>query len=793
MARLLRERTRDPLCKCSECGLAGRPYVPSWLPGSRSEWPDLLWIAQAPGTTEALLGRPLCGSAGKMLWRLMTEAGFNRDKNNLANICNCWPVDDREPTPKEAECCNERLKSEIQLLKPKLIIALGKIPLLALTGSRKTISKARGEVFDLLPRFQHPCKVLVTLHPSFVMRQRQWIDVVVKDLKQIYQIVLDTKELEANESLKPNPINPPMDRINLHNISDLPRFNLTPTPSELSDYLSRRNVTTAFDLETTGLNPRKDTILACSFSSGEDAIVIHWDNAHLRPIAQKWLEDPNAKKVTQNGSFDCSFLDHNGTNVHGLAYDTRLAEHLLNSDLPTDLQFLRKQYTDILPYKRIRTKKQFNFGDMVTDEECAWDSYTTLKVMQGQLPKMSEGNHKVLREIYIPLVFTLNKMEKRGIRFDVNRTALMYANIMPMAEELRQKYFAPLGLNPNSPKQMCQHFGVKHTVRFNPKVSRGDPNDYLDYLMRAGHPDTERIQALFDYRKLTKQASTALLGMYKRQEDGFIHTNYHPEGTGTGRISSRGPNLQNVQKEFRAIFIPDDEDHRLIEADYSQLELVVAAILGNEQNLLQQIKSGEKPHHILCSKIFHKKWDDKCTCTACSELTDTVPANEQEKLREKAVLFGVIGGRTSISIAKEFGCSRMQAEAWTHACFNQYPGLLRFTHESLEEYKLKGGITTAFGTFRLCNEVTQAMNNKMQGSASFVTLTSLIELDKIGIDLRLTVHDSIAANCHKTEVLDVAKEMKKVMERPIRELNNWSFKAKYEVGENWYELEEIQL
>ena len=748
---------KGELGNCEQCTLNPSTYVP-WQYRDNPQYP-ILWVGQAPGSTEIITKVPFTGSAGKMCWRLMKEAGINKNYQVITNTVCCMPPEDRKPKPSEIQACHERLKQEILLVQPELIIALGDVPIKALIGKTGS-TKIRGEFHPLLPEWDYECQVLCCLHPSFVMRQRQWIETAVEDFKKIVDFFESPSSIEVGFAQ--------------------PRFLLDPTDSELAEYLSKSDVITAFDLETSGLNPRKDEIIGCSFYNGSDkAIAVDYLSVKGTPgVVARFLEDEKAKKVTQNGSFDCAFLNTYGIKVSGLSFDTRLAEHLLNSDLPTDLQYLRKSYTNIPPYKPLKREMKFisNMPIEKVKTMCCWDSITTHEVMVAQKKLLTEGQTRVLNNIYLPLVFVLNKMEKKGVKVDINTLAAMYARMAPQAEAIREKYFDPVDVNPNSPKQLATFFGLQHTKKFSTKMTRTDPNEYIDFMIRRGHPEAERLQALLDYRSLTKQMSTTLRGIYNRLEDGFIHTHFHPEGTGTGRISSKNPNLQNIKKLYRIIYTPDDIEHVLLEADYKQLELAVAAVLGKDELLLDQLKKGIKPHHVLGKIMFGRDWDN---------LTD------QEKLREKAVLFGTLGGRSPYSISREFGISVEQAGNWQEDCVRQYPGLLRYITETVGEFKSTGKITTAFGTERKVNTVPQAMNNRFQGSASFVTLTTLIELDKAGFDLRLTVHDSIMLHCLEKEVMDVINDIRKIVERPIKELDNWEFKASYSYGHNWYELKEM--
>lgn len=744
------QEQKRPFANCESCPLKNEIWVPSQIVDD-PEWP-VFFIGQNPADTEIKTQVPFTGSAGKMAYRILMEAGLNKRRLNIGNLIACPTPRQgsgfRPPADEEVSCCMPGLQAEILSLQPRLIIAWGKPSLKALVG-RTDIQKVQGGIFPLKAEWNYECDVLVSLHPSFVQRNRQWIGQAVESLKKVTSYFLPARVT----------------------VEEKPEFIYDPTESQLTEYLTSSDDVCAFDLETTNLNPRRDQILGISFCNNPKTTtaLYYRPNDPRKRVVDWFLRSKKFKKCTQNGSFDCAFEYSDGVEVQGLAYDTRLAEHLINSELPTNLSFLRQEYTKHPAYKPSEREMK-NVAHMpmekVLNFNC-WDAHVTYDVMKAQMKLLTPGTLNVLETIYIPLVFTLNYMERKGVLVDVNCLAAIYADLIPQANALEEKHFTPLGLNPRAPQQLTKHFGTKDSRE-----------DTLLYHIKRDHPMAELMQARLDYIGITKGASTSLKGIYLRLEDGRIHTRYLPEGTGTGRISSREPNLQNIPKHFRIIYIADDPNHVLVESDYSQLELIVAALLGGETGLLDEIAEGIKPHHVLGKIIFGRDWDD---------LTD------QERLREKAVLFGTMGGRTGYSIAREFGCSVMEAEGWQALCVNKYPGLLRYKQNVEREYNETGRITTAFGTSRVVQSITQAYNNPFQGSASFVTLTTLNELYKKGFDLRLTVHDSITWQCKRSEVKESVNEARKIIERPIPQLNNYCFPAKYSFGDNWTELEEVNL
>jgi len=744
----MKPRQKSELCKCDECTLKEYGYVPMQEPTS-PQFP-VLFYGQAGGSTEDITGVPFTGRAGKMFWRLLKEADLNKSHLYLSNIAGCVPPEDRKPTDHEVACCHARVYDEIHRIQPELIIALGDVAAKALTGS-KHITSLRGQMFPLLAEWNYECKVLCVLHPSFVMRQRQWIEIAINDLKLVVDFFMNEPIIEV--------------------IDDQPVFLKDPTPSKFAEELEAGSTyQTSFDIETPGeLNPRKAEIVGISFCySDKKAMAIdlfpgdpRWD------IMKRFLEDEKAYKIAQNGQFDTACLDMQGVDVKGWKFDTMLAEHTLSSDLPGNLDFLRSRYTKIPPYKPPK-KDMKSIAHWDSDRRLTYgclDALTTWVVAQAQMQLMDERHWGVLNNIEMPLVPVLNRMERKGVLVDINALALLHSKLLPDIEEMKEKYFDPLGLNPNSPIQMGKYFGVEDTEE-----------DTLEKLIKRGHEHNELMKQLLEYRSIQKTDSVYVIGVYNRLEEGRIHTHFKFE-TGTGRLASENPNLQNVPKWLRVIYISDD-GKLWVEGDYSQVELRALGLLSGEQSILDEFAKGQNTHHIVGYEIFHKKWD---------ELT------EGQKLRAKAVVFGTAYGRSARSIAIEFNIPTSVAEEWQALCINRYPGFLTYKQKQYDEFTSTGQCQTPYGRIRTLQSITQAYNTPVQGVCADLLKTTLILLDKAGVDLRLTVHDSIAAQFDEKEVMDGAREMKKIAERPIAEFNGYQFPIKVGIGSNWTDLKEVKL
>ena len=216
-----------------------------------------------------------------------------------------------------------------------------------------------------------------------------------------------------------------------------------PDAATLRDYLADANQVYACDTETTGLEILDDTIIGHSFSTGKDAIAIKYVGPHPQSdprweVVKSFLEGPIGKGW-QNGPFDTEIGRSHGINETHWTFDTRLAQQLLYSDLPSDLDFLRSQYTPEIPsYKppKSRRKNIQHWGTQEMLEYAAWDAYTTARVMEEQLKRISPKELKLLQEHLIPLSHAIGNIRRRGFKVNVTTLAGLQAQCEPVIEAI---------------------------------------------------------------------------------------------------------------------------------------------------------------------------------------------------------------------------------------------------------------------------------------------------------------------------------------------------------------------
>ena len=194
--------------------------------------------------------------------------------------------------------------------------------------------------------------------------------------------------------------------------------------------------------------------------------------------------------------------------------------------------------------------------------------------------------------------------------------------------------------------------------------------------------------------------------------------------------------------------------------------------------MLQEFSEGKRIHGVIGELIYNKPWGD---------------LDEQQMLRAKGVVFGSFYGRSARSIAIEHQVPIKTAEYWQSVCIMRYPGIRSYLKKQADEFYKTQRCTTPFGRVRFLQIVTQSYNTPVQSSASDVMLTGLIELYKAGFDLRISVHDSVILHVKDCDIPDATRELKRILERPIKQLNNYQFPVKISQGKDWYNMKEVAI
>ena len=405
------------------------------------------------------------------------------------------------------------------------------------------------------------------------------------------------------------------------------------------------------------------------------------------------------------------------------------------------------------------------------------------------------GNRSLLFDIEMPLSFVLAEMELAGFCVDTQGIKEYGEELSARADDLKERIYSFAGeeFNISSPKQLGEVLFEKMNLPVIKKNKTGYSTD-ADVLKKL-IPYHPIIEDILDYRQMTKLKSTYADGLPKAaDENGRIHSVFNQTGTATGRLSSAEPNLQNIPvrtpegREFRKYFIPQDKDHVIIDADYSQIELRILAHIAGDEAMINAFLSGEDIHTMTASRVFG---------VPVSEVT------AEHRKRAKAVNFGILYGMGEYSLSEDLGISMSQAKKYIISYLSGFPKVRDYLEEIKAIAKKEGCVTTLFGRRRRIAELASsnknlqhfgervAMNSPIQGTAADIIKIAMINVSKAlkaaNIDARLIlqVHDELLLESHRDCANKAYEILKESMENAIKLSVPLDVEA--HIGKNWFE------
>lgn len=467
-------------------------------------------------------------------------------------------------------------------------------------------------------------------------------------------------------------------------------------------------------------------------------------------------------------------------------FDVAIAAYLLNP--------LKSEY----PFEDVAQEYLGLMIDPKADEEkkICYEAYTAFAAADVLLGKLRETDmEKLFREIEMPLVFTLFKMEQNGVKVEGEVLRVYGEQLGGKITELEKEIYELAGeeFNINSPKQLgvvlFEHLGLPNGKKT--KTGYSTAADVLDKLA----PDYPVVSKILEYRQLSKLKSTYAdgLAVYIREEDQRIHGKFNQTITATGRISSTEPNLQNIPvrmelgRLIRKVFVPED-GYVFVDADYSQIELRVLAHCSGDKELIQAYREARDIHRITASQVFHTPFD---------EVTDL------QRRNAKAVNFGIVYGISSFGLSQDLSITRKEAAEYIERYFETYPGIKTFLDDTVAHAKEQGYVVTLFGRRRPVPELSSsnfmqrqfgervAMNSPIQGTAADIIKIAMIAVDKeltkrkMKSRLVLQVHDELLVEAWKEELEEVQAILKECMENAAT--LDVPLDIDMHTGQSWYE------
>lgn len=545
-----------------------------------------------------------------------------------------------------------------------------------------------------------------------------------------------------------------------------------------------------FDTETTGLNVYTAELVGLSF-----AYKVH--EAYYVPVPESFEETQaiinefkdlfsNEKigKIGQNIKYDIAILKRYNIEIKGTLFDTMVAHFLIQPEMRHNMNVLAETYLNYSPVS-IETligkkgKNQLNMRDVAIEdikEYAAEDADITLQLKHAFEPMLQDTHTKKLfDEIEIPLITVLGDMENEGIALDKNAlielSGELQKDIAIIDAEIQKLAGTPFNIS--SPKQVGEVlFNVLKIVDKPKKTKTGQFATGEEILTKLiGKHDI--VEKILDYRELVKLKNTYVdtLPELVNPKTGRIHTSYNQVVAVTGRLSSDKPNLQNIPirtergREVRKAFIPRDENHILLAADYSQIELRIIAELSKDEDMIEAFKSGQDIHKATAAKVYNVSLED---------VTSDLRRNA------KMVNFGIIYGISTFGLSQRLNIPRKEAAGIIENYFHKYPRIKAYMDESIELAQEKGYVETIMGRRRYIRDINSgnhtvrgfaernAINAPIQGSAADMIKIAMINIHNefksknIKSKMLLQVHDEL--------VFDVLKEELEIV-KPIIEAN----------------------
>ena len=559
-------------------------------------------------------------------------------------------------------------------------------------------------------------------------------------------------------------------------------YHLVETAEQRAELIAKlkKQTVICFDAETTGLDPRTALPLGIAFAfKPHEAyyVLCPQDTGDWQEILNEFRDvfaDPKIEKIGHNLKYDVTLLKWNGVEVGGTLMDTMLAHSMKEPEMSHGLDYLAKLY---LGYKPIPTSDligprgpdQKSMIDVPLEDLVQYaceDADVTLQVASVLRPDIeSRGVSEVCYEIECPLIPVLVQMEHHGISLDTKSLSAFSKKLDVEIQQLRETIYEAAGreFNIDSPKQLgIVLYDDLNLVDKPRKTATGQYSTREAELQRLA-PSHKIVRDVLDYRTCVKLKSVYVdqLPNSINADTGRLHTHYSQTWTATGRMQSNNPNLQTIPirkergKEIRAAFVPRDDDHLILAADYSQIELRIMADLSQDPALVEAFTSGADIHQSTAAKVYHVEPDE-----VTREMRD----------KAKTVNFGIIYGISAFGLQQRLNIPRGEANDLIENYFEKFPGVQAYIDKTIEFAREHGYVATRTGRRRYIRDINSrnktlqraaerlAMNSPIQGTAADMLKLAMIRvhtaLHEGGFKTKmlLTVHDELVFDMHKSEI-----------------------------------------
>ena len=567
-----------------------------------------------------------------------------------------------------------------------------------------------------------------------------------------------------------------------------------------------------FDTETTGLKALEVELIgiAFSFEIGKGYYVSFPENQsetteileEFRPFFESDIE-----KIGHNLKYDIKVLSNYEVSVKGKLFDTMIAHYLINPDMRHNMDILAETYLNYQPVSITeligkKGKNQLSMRVVPIEEQTEYaveDADITLQLKEHFTKELSEGNlTKLFNEVELPLVAVLSAMEIEGINLNIDFLNELSVALTDDISRLEKGIYEQAGeeFNIASPKQLGIVLFENMKLVDKPKKTKTGQyktsEDILSFLAKD-HKIIRDIQEYRQYKKLQSTYVDALPNEINLKTN-RIHTVYAQAVAATGRLSSNNPNLQNIPirtergREVRKAFIPRDENHVLLAADYSQIELRIIAALSEEETMINAFKNGEDIHASTAAKVFNVPIDE---------------VTREQRSNAKTVNFGIIYGVSAFGLSNQTDLSRGEAKELIDTYYETYPKLKAYMTSQVDFAREHGYVETVLKRRRYLKDINSqnaivrsgaernAVNAPIQGSAADIIKLAMInihnrfEKENFKSKMLLQVHDELVFDTHKDELEIIKPIIKQEMENAFK--MTVPLDVEIDLGQNWLE------
>ena len=587
----------------------------------------------------------------------------------------------------------------------------------------------------------------------------------------------------------------------------------TPIECSLLVATMMRQKSVCFDTETTGLDAINASLVGIAFSwqAGTGYYVpISEDEAQrnetLKDLAP-FFANETIEKVGQNLKYDIKVMHQHGIAVKGPLFDTMLAHYIINPDMRHNMDILAETYLNYRPkpISDLIGKKGNNQGSMrdvpldQQTEYAAEDADITWQLKEHFEQELGKNEQReLLNKVELPLVRVLAAMELAGISLDVPYLNNMATQLEHEAQQLAQRIFDQAGetFNLASPKQLGPILFDKLKLVDKPKKTKTGQYSTAEEVLSTLAKNHPIVADILEWRSVQKLNNTYVSALPQdvNTHSNRVHTVYNQAVAATGRLSSNHPNLQNIPirtprgQQVRKAFVAKDNQHVLMAADYSQIELRIIASLSEDPSMVAAFNNNEDIHAATAAKVFGVPLEE---------------VSREQRSQAKTVNFGIIYGVSAFGLSNQTTLSRSEAKALIDTYYENYPKLKSYMSEQVDFAREQGYVATVLGRRRYLKDINSrnaivrgaaernAVNAPIQGSAADIIKIAMLRIyDKMReqqfkAQMLLQVHDELVFECPKSELDALTKLVKTEMENAYK--LHVPLTVDVGVGHNWLE------